>query len=114
MKARIGKTSFESMSPTQRKICEEYVMEHWSEVRSAINDRYFYAMALALNDVFGFGEKRVLKAINAFAEIVIGYGDEAYTPKERREKYADIKKMSDEMRKELENRGIDLELDKYR
>lgn len=114
MKARIGKTSFESMTPTQRKLCEAYVESYWHEVRAAINDRYFYAMALALSDVFGFGEKRVIRALNAVGEIVIGYGDETYTPKERRDMLTDIKKMADNMRQELEKRGIDLELDNHR
>ena len=110
MKSRIGKTSFDSLNDAQKKICEAYVLDYWDKLRAAISDRYFYAMALAINDVYGFGEKRVLRAVNAFAEIVIGYSEETYTPKEKRERAEDMAAMAENMRQELLKRGIDLGL----
>lgn len=112
MKARIGKTSFDSLNDAQRKICEAYVDNYWNELRALISDRYFYAVALALNDVCGFGEKRIIRVINAFGEIIMGYSDETYSPKERRNHAEDMKKMAENMKQELLKRGIDLGLDK--
>lgn len=111
MKARIGgRTTYEGLSPSLRKVVDvvatQLAEEQWKAVQSTAEDRFIYALALALNDCLGYREKGISKIINAVGEILTGYGEDCYTPKEDRIGTTELERVTKAMKAELESRGI--------
>ncbi len=111
MKARIGgRTTLESLPAGLRgaaeKSAQHLAEERWAEIQSDVSRRFLCTMALALNDVYGFGTARIQRVIDAMSEIAIGYSDDSYTPSEKREGTKDLKRMADIMQEEMEKRGL--------
>ena len=112
MKSRITESSFNSMTTAQRKLCQAYVAHTWKKLQSQITRRFMLALALALNDRYGWTGRGIVGVMGAVSEIIAGYSDDTYTPKEQREGSPDdIERMADAMKAELECRGIILEWD---
>ena len=116
MKARIGgKTTFDSLPIAQQKaikaIVEEFAEKRWAEVQEIAADRFMYALALTLNDKLGYREKGIKMIIEALSEIIVGYGEDCYTPKEDRIGTTDLERVANAMKAELADRGIVLEWD---
>jgi hypothetical protein len=99
MKARV---SVDHIPAVYRDACKRVVMDEWSRVRKAVTERMIYAALLALNDIHGFEQTEAERFTAAFAEIIDGHADEAYGGKDS----ADITRMNEAMRLELESRGI--------
>lgn len=116
MKARIGgRTTLDSLPAAYReavKACAyEAAEKRWAEVQEIASDRVMYALALTLNDKLGYREKGIKMIIEAFSEIITGYGDQCFTPQEDRIGTDDLERAANAMKAELADRGIVLEWD---
>lgn len=106
MKARLsGTTAKMVLTPAQREACAKVVDDMWRERRCIILRRYLLATALALNDLYHFGDKRLKYTINAIGDIVEDYSNR-YTPKEARGEAAahEEDRMASDMQAELVSR----------
>lgn len=114
MKARIGKSTYDALPEAVReaaKLCAQNIAEErWREVQKDVNDRFVLILALALNDVYGFGAARIGRVIDAMGEIAVGYSEESYKPSENRVGTTDMKRMGEKMAEELKARGIDIKI----
>ena len=104
MKSRV---STDHIPAVYRDAMKRVVNDEWGRVRKAVTERSMYAIALALNDVRGYGNVRINRVLAAWAEIVNGYSDEAYGGKDSE----DMERMNDALRQELKNRGIEIEFE---
>lgn len=116
MKARIGgKTTLDSIPAIYQEIVKacthEAVERRWAEVEIIASNRIIYALALALNDKLGYREKGIMMIINALDEIITGYSDDCYTPREDRIGTTDLERAANAMKAELADRGIVLKWD---
>lgn len=116
MKARIGgKTTLDSLPAAYReavKACSvELAEKRWAELSHITSTRFLAIMALALNDVFGFGTERIRRVMDAMDEIAIGYSEESYSPSENRNGTSDLARMANAMLDELKARGIRVEIE---
>lgn len=115
MKARAGKTTFDNlpkeMQDILKGIANQLAEERWAEVQGIASERFLYALALALNDRLGYREKGIMMILSAVNEILVGYSEDYYTPKETRVGTTDLERITNAMKAELESRGIDLTWD---
>lgn len=116
MKAKIGgKTTLDSLPAAYRdavKACAtEFAEQRWAQVQHDVSTRFLATMALALNDVYGFGTERIRRVIIAMGEIAVGYSEEAYSPSEKRKGTPDLARMANAMLDELKARGIRVEVE---
>ena len=115
MKARAGKTTFDNlpkeMQNTLRGIANQLAEERWAEVQGIASERFLYALALALNDRLGYREKGIMMILGAVNEILVGYSEDCYTPKESRVVSPDLERITNAPKAELESRAIDLTWD---
>lgn len=115
MKARAGKTTFDhlpkEMQAALKGIANQLAEERWAEVQGIASERFLYALALALNDRLGYREKGIIMILSAVNEILVGYSEDCYTPKESRVGTSDLERITNAMKSELADRGITLEWD---
>lgn len=115
MKARAGKTTYDhlpkEMQDILKGIANQLAEERWAEVQGIASERFLYALALALNDRLGYREKGIMMVLSAVNEILVGYSEDCYTPKESRIGTTDLERITNAMKAELESRGIDLTWD---
>lgn len=115
MKARAGKTTFDNlpkeMQDILKGIANQLAEERWADVQGIASERFLYALALALNDRLGYREKGIKMILDALGEILVGYSEDTYTPKEDREGTKELERMTEVMKAELADRGITLEWD---
>lgn len=115
MKAHAGRTTFDNLAPELRRALEDAVQQkvdkQYNDMCDVIEDARICATALALNDVCGFGEKRIKRVLEAISEIVNGYDNQCFTAKERRIGAVDVEKSVNAMKAELADRGINLTWD---
>lgn len=115
MKARAGKTTFDNlpkeMQDILKGIANQLAEERWADVQGIASERFLYALALALNDRLGYREKGIMMILSAVNEILVGYSEDCYTPKETRVGTSDLERITNAMKAELESRGIDLTWD---
>lgn len=115
MKARAGRTTFDHLAPELQRALEDAVQQRvesrYNDMCDVIEDARIYATALALNDVCGFGEKRIRRVLGAISEIINGYDNQCFTAKERRIGAVDVDKSVNAMKAELADRGINLTWD---
>lgn len=108
MKARVSPTTAKDMlSGAQKKAVAVYVDELWSRKRSGIIRRFLLAACLALNDLYEFGDKRLMHTLNGIADILDDYASRSFTPSEARAgsiEDGDFDPMADAMQKELSSR----------
>ena len=85
MKARLSHTTAR-MNLTDAQIkAQDLRAEETFQSRSRIFiRRYLLATCLALNDLYGFGDKRLSFSLNAIADIIEAYADDSFTPSEVR------------------------------
>ncbi len=85
MKARCSPTTAKDMlSPAQKKAIEAHVDARWRARQRSIMKRFLLAMCLSLNDLYGFGDKRLMLAMNGIADILEDYAAQSFTPSEAR------------------------------
>lgn len=115
MKARAGKTTFDNlpkeMQDILKGIANQLAEERWADVQGIASERFLYALALALNDRLGYREKGIMMILSAVNEILVGYSEDCYTPKETRVGTSDLERITNAMKAELDSRGIDLAWD---
>lgn len=115
MKARAGKTTFDNLNPELRKQLEDMMQQRlndeWSRVQAIASERFMYGLALTLNDKLGYRDKGIKMILDALGEILVGYSEDTYTPKEDREGTKELERMTEAMKAELVDRGITLEWD---
>lgn len=115
MKARAGRTTFDhlpkELQTTLKGIVNQLAEERWMEVQGIASERFLYALALALNDRLGYREKGIMMVLGAVNEILVGYSEDCYTPKESRVGTTDLERITNAMKAELADRGIDLTWD---
>lgn len=117
MKARrpTAKTALEQMTAAQRIACEAYCKEEAAKqmrlLQGEILRRWVFATALALNDIREADQQEIDVLFHGIQEIINMYS-ETYSDRENRLGYDAelIKRMGDEMQKELEERGIFIEI----
>ncbi len=115
MKARAGRTTFDHLSKelqvTIKGIANQLAEERWAQVQGIASERFLYALALALNDRLGYREKGIMMVLDAVNEILVGYSEDCYTPKESRVGTTDLERITNAMKAELADRGINLTWD---
>lgn len=121
MRSRITPASFNSIPAPIRTLCDEYINQQlnarWKALQGLVGERVVYALALALNDRYGWKETGIVNVINALYEILDGYNEETYTPKDARREFkgvddvTGIADLAESMRLELESRGIKIKFD---
>lgn len=115
MKARAGRTTFDNLpkelQTTLKGIVNQLAEERWMEVQGIASERFLYALALALNDRLGYREKGITMILSAVNEILVGYSEDCYTPKESRIGTTDLERITNAMKAELADRGINLTWD---
>lgn len=107
MKARLSATTARQLlTPAQREACTKVVDDMWRERRAIILKRYLLATCLALNDLYSFGDKRLMYTLNAIGDIIEDYSGRSYTPKEAQGVAAvsEADRMSAAMQAELDSR----------
>ena len=116
MKAKIGgKTTLDSLPAAYRdavKACAtEFAEQRWAQVQHDVSTRFLATMALALNDVYGFGTERIRRVIIAMGEIAVGYSEEAYSPDQKRQRTPELARTARATLDELKARGIRVEVE---
>lgn len=85
MRARISPTTAKmTLTDAQRLACAQHVEALWKQKQSTITRRFFAAMCLALNDLYHFGDKRLMFVMTAVADILEDYASQSFTPRENR------------------------------
>lgn len=85
MKARLSPTTArELLTPAQQEACAIVVDDMWNQKRRIIIRRYLLATCLALNDLYGLGDKRLPPVLDGISDIIEDYSSRSYTPKEGR------------------------------
>lgn len=113
MKARFsGKTAGAALNAAQREACDVYIRSEWKRHKETYTRRILLAVALALNDIAHFGDKRIMYILKAIEDITQDYSERAYTAQEA---HTDIAlqedKMADLMQEELLSRkGIHVKI----
>jgi hypothetical protein len=108
-------TAAEQLTAAQRIACEAYCREEAAKqmrlTQGEILRRWVFATALALNDIREADQKEIDVLFHGIQEIINMYS-ETYSNQENRQGYDAelIKRMGDEMQKELESRGIFIEI----
>ena len=108
MKARFSaQTATNALNAAQRKACAIVVEQMWDRKKKLIMRRYNLALCLVLNDLYGFGDKRLSYVIQGVTDVLNGYGSENFTPNEGRNgdlENGDADPMADAMQAELLSR----------
>lgn len=108
MKARPVSTSINSLSPSARKVCDEYIATQWSKLCKDHMAMLLYANALAINDLYSSKSRSVRRITNAIGEIIVGYSK---TIDAKPNQVGYMEAMVSAMRKELEERGVSLPME---
>lgn len=97
MKARMSRESLPN-------IAKKAVNDYFYDLQAGIDWRLKLSVALVLNDLYGFGQKRIDRSIKALSEIVTGYVDETLDELDKGPEALD--KTNAAMESELRKRGI--------
>jgi hypothetical protein len=85
MKARLSPTTARGvLNERQKEACAKVVDDLWMKKKQTIVRRFFAAMCLALNDLYGFGDKRLDFVCRGVADIFEDYASRSFTPQEGR------------------------------
>lgn len=85
MKARLSRASAASaMTAAQRAAVDAYLEMEWKNKQRVIMRRLRLAVCLALNDLYHFGDKRLVNILQAIDDITADYAEQAYTVSEAR------------------------------
>lgn len=106
MKARFsGTTARAALNSAQREACDRYIRTEFAKRQDVYVRRILLAMCLALNDIAGFGQKRLMYILKGIEDITQDYAERAYTASEGRGDTAlTDDRMADLMQKELLSR----------
>ncbi len=85
MKARLSTSSaLSTLNPMQKEAVHIYVERLWQAKQKIICDRFLLAMCLALNDIYGFGNKRLGFVMRGVEDILKDYSEQSFTASEGR------------------------------
>lgn len=108
MKARFSAASaHNALNAAQKQAVAVCVEQMWERKKKVIMRRYNLAMCLALNDLHGFGDKRLMHVLTGIADILSAYASDSFTPTEGRNgsiESGDADPMADAMQAELLSR----------
>lgn len=112
MKARISaQTTLGGFTPVVQEataiVARQMAKSMYNDIIDATNDRFIYAIALALNDKLGYKARGIQTIVSAVGEIVDGY-DETERGDDR-DVLAEIRCSNNAMIAELKSRGIELD-----
>lgn len=112
MKARItAQTTLGGFTPVVQEataiVARQMAKSMYNDIIDATNDRFIYALALALNDKLGYKTRGIQTIVSAVGEIVGGY-DETERGNDR-DVLAEIRCSNNAMIAELRSRGIELD-----
>ena len=115
MKARISaQTTLGSFTPVVQEataiVARQMAESMYNDIIDVTNDRFIYALALALNDKLGYKARGIQTIVSAVGEIVDGY-DETERGDDR-DVLAEMRCSNNAMKGELKSRGIVLEWDR--
>ena len=108
MKARLSKTTaLQVMTPQQREAADIYIETQWLAKQRIVMRRLRLAVCLGLNDIYHFGDKRLMIVMQAIDDILADYAEQAYSGNEARngkKSNGDYDKMAELMQAELLDR----------
>lgn len=108
MKARLSAvTAQNALNAAQKQAVAICVEQMWERKKKVIMRRYNLAMCLALNDLYGFGDKRLMHTLNGITDILAAYASDSFTPTEGRNgsiESGDFDPMAEAMQAELLSR----------
>lgn len=85
MKARLSSVTGKSViSYYQREAIDKRVAELFNKRCHVFVERYMSAMCLALNDLYGFGDKRLGYVMRGLGDIIDDYARRSFTSNEAR------------------------------
>jgi hypothetical protein len=101
----------------QRNAVLVYVDQLWQANQKIISDRFMLALALSLNDIYHFGDKRLSFVLKGVEDILKDYAEQSFTPSEGRNgsiDNGDYDPMAARMQEELSSRrGISFKIVNY-
>ncbi len=89
-----------------RQYISEQIDEYSRDLKWKMTRRVVCSVALVLSDQYGFGEKRIKRAVEGITEILAGVSEDVYDKGEIDP--AGVDKVADNMMAELLDRGIQL------
>lgn len=92
------------LDKVSRQYIAEQIDEYSAGLKWKLTRRTVLAVALVLSDQYGFGEKRIKRAIDGLTEILAGVSEDVYDKGEIDP--AGVDKVVDNMLAELADRGI--------
>ena len=108
MNARLSRSSAASaLTAAQRAAVDTFLETQWKAKQNIVMRRLRLAVCLALNDIYRFGDKRLLIILQAIDDIVADYSEQAYSASEARNgvmNNGDYDQMAELMQAELLDR----------
>ncbi len=105
MKARLSAVT--ALNAAQKQAVAICVEQMWERKKKVIMRRCNLAMCLALNDLYGFGDKRLMHVLTGIEDILAAYASDSFTPTEGRKgslENGDADPMAEAMQAELLSR----------
>lgn len=85
MKARLSPTTSKTaLQPIQLEAARQLTAELFKRRERVFTRRVLLALCLALNDLYGFGDKRLAFTLNGMSDIIEDYATRCFTPSEAR------------------------------
>lgn len=86
MKARLSPTTAkDALTPYQLKAARQLTADLFKKRERVFTRRMLLALCLALNDLYGFGDKRLSYTLNGMCDIIEDYAAQSFTPTEARD-----------------------------
>ncbi len=86
MKARLSPTTAkDALSSIQREAVKQHTEALFKQRERVFIRRFLLALCLALNDLYSFGDKRLMFVMNAMSDIIEDYAEQSFTPTEARD-----------------------------
>ena len=89
-----------------KKDIDRIFRDYEQRYQNVILERMMGAMLLTVNDLFGFGRRRMERLLAGFQEIIHGYNEDAYDGVDKH--LQTMETMNRLMRDELASRGIEI------
>ena len=118
MKAKLSRTAASAALTTAQKVAVDvYLDVQWKAKQALVMRRLRLAVCLALNDLYRFGDKRLMNILQAIDDITADYAEQAYSVSEARNgslQNGDHDEMAELMQAELlSRRKIHVKINEY-
>ena len=85
MKAKLSRTAASAVLTTAQKAAVDvYLDAQWKAKQALVMRRLRLAVCLALNDLYRFGDKRLMNILQAIDDIPADYAEQAFTASQAR------------------------------